>query len=93
MSWVQTGRTSTQGMPEVHRTDVVAASSLTDPTSVASMDAAVMESRELSLASGGSGVVDLDPNTPQLELMFQQGPDGVNLVEPMHGGRLDGFVG
>lgn len=82
-----------QNMPEVHRTDVVAASSLTDPTSVASMDAAVMESRELSLASGGSGVVDLDPNTPQLELMLQQGPDGMNLVEPMHGGRLDGFVG
>lgn len=82
-----------QNMPEVHRTDVVAASSLTDPTAVASMDAAVLESRELSLASGGSGVVDLDPNTPQLELMFQQGPDGVNLVEPMHGGRLDGFVG
>lgn len=82
-----------QNMPEVHRTDVVAASSLTDPTAVASMDAAVLESRELSLASGGSGVVDLDPNTPQLELMFQQGPDGMNLVEPMHGGRLDGFVG
>lgn len=82
-----------QNMPEVQRTDVVAASSLTDPTSVASMDAAVLESRELSLSSGGSGVVDLDPNTPQLELMFQQGPDGVNLVEPMHGGRLDGFVG
>ena len=82
-----------QNMPEVHRTDVVAASSLTDPTAVASMDAAVLESRELSLASGGSGVVDLDPNTPQLELMFHQGPDGMNLVEPMHGGRLDGFVG
>lgn len=82
-----------QNMPEVQRTDVVAASSLTDPTSVASMDAAMLESRELSLSSGGSGVVDLDPNTPQLELMFQQGPDGVNLVEPMHGGRLDGFVG
>lgn len=82
-----------QNMPEVHRTDVVAASSLTDPTSVASMDAAMLESRELSLSSGGSGVVDLDPNTPQLELMFHQGPDGMNLVEPMHGGRLDGFVG
>lgn len=82
-----------QNMPEVTRTDVVAASSLTDPTAVASMEFSVAESRELSLSSGGSGVVDLDPNTPQLELMFQQGPDGVNLVEPMHGGRLDGFVG
>src|SRR5699024_9378661 len=72
--------------------ETVAAASLASPTAAASMSSAVETARAESLASGGSPLVLIDSDSPQLALDFGFGDDG-NEVGLLHQGRLDGFRG
>lgn len=81
------------GMPMVQRDQVLVAASLSDALAVSSMEADVEATRMASLASGGSAVVDIPADSPQMEIMMSETADGTALVEPAHQTRLDGFLG